>query len=685
MKLFHAISASVALLFASCTDDIEPGKTDENRIVFGISQSNPDFAPQRKQMRLQSSEGDTIPFSLKTMATGIQTRGVQMTSFTTFRVYAMQHNGTDTPVQLFGNEQVTQNGTVWTTAKTYYWPQAPRELSFWAIAGAGAETLHPRHVAGSMELDYTVPSDPASQPDLMMAYTDPMRPTGETNTLVPMSFYHIFSSVKFVVGNTMQPGKVKSITISGAGATGTCTDGIWTDIRNPQSFTLNIDKPTTGAEHKGDELSTPDLTLMMIPQTLGDNAQVTVEFEREDGTVRSHTASLASQQWNRGICYVYSIGVTPEYELEFTQTPPQADAHYVISETKIHAANLPQNKKWVLSATADDGADVTVQLKPDANTYVSQGFWTYNSRGSQTITGDGDQDVYIFLPENVSGKTRIVTLSLKPEGYPDELAVTQTIEQVSPGTGGWEQICETVDADYGFFWDYVIRLIYPYDIRLNIFSDYTENKIRTRINAIINQYNASAYAKPVIYQPSIARRFYVEINYTYFNNIATEAASSTTDGLTNTKQLYQRIGSSSPYVLELAFRNTMKFEEGKDDETTYRDPVNGDGLTLNPTKEERTISTSYITTVLKKNRYQYITSVNDAGETVHSVKLNESDIVWYAPACGEFTNIPDMIEPVIPSNTWSSTAAANTQAYNGASALFSRTQKFKVRAKRTGY
>lgn len=683
MKLFHAISASIVLLLASCTDDIEPGKSDDNRILFGISQSNPDFAPQRKQMRLQSAEGDTIPFSLKTMATDMPTKGVPMTSFTTFQVYAMQHNGTDTPRQLFGNEQVTQNGTVWTTANTYYWPQAPRELSFWAIAGTGATTLRPRHVAGSMQLDYTVPSDPVSQPDLMMAYTDPMRPTGGTNMLVPMSFYHIFSSVKFVVGKTMQPGKVKTITVSGINATGTCTTGTWTDIRNPQSFTLNIDKATTGAEHKGDELSAPNLTLMMIPQTLGDNASVTVEFEREDGTVRSHTASLASQQWNRGICYIYSIGVTPEYELEFTQTPPQADAHYVISETKIHAANLPQNKKWVLSAASDDGADVTVQLKSDANMYVSQGFWTYNERGTKTITGNGDQDVYIFLPENVSGKTRTVTLSLKPEGYPDELAVTQTIEQVSPGSGGWEQINETADADYGFCWDYVIRLLYPYNIGT---SPYRRDQIEARINAIINQYNASAYAKPVLYWPSIlSRRIYVEIDYTYFNNVATQAASSATDGLTNTKQLYQRIGSSSPYVLELAFRNTMKFEEGQTNVPTYRDPKTIDDLPLNPTMEERTISTSYITSVLKKNRYQYMTSVTDAGETVHSVKLNESDIVWYAPACGEFNNIPGLIDPISPSETWSSTAADGDQSYNGTSVLFQRTQKFKIRAKRTGY
>ncbi len=692
------ISAIAASLTACDESTFTPDNSDScDGIAFSISE-NISRADSREQHILSLTEFslyNTNNASDSIRCTVTDTKGIDLDDIPAsrgtmiseagrvndFACYALMNS---TGKYLMADKLYQRDGSVFSTNPIVYWPGSHTNLDFYAYTPAETEGLVPDNTKHSFT--YTVPTNASSQIDLMTAANTGI--AGNYNRIVPLNFKHLLSAVQIVTDIGFESGTVTDIRITNALNSGTMT------ISSTPSWELaatRTDFSITGSANTnvetGSDLTTGNRTFLLLPQTLTDDMtlQITINV---DGTVKTMSTPLnkgSVKEWVMGHMYKYRL--RPDYTLEFATVPhANPDAHYVIDSLDIHADKLPNGRNWVLTASADDGADVTVQLRSDVNIYAPQGFWTYNSRGTRSITGSGDQRVYIFYPENISTQNRTVTLTLNVDGLPAQTAETHTVSQYCPATGGWEQIRESENSPYGFDWNRKAYIIYAYNIKLT--GQYTENRIRARINSIISRYNAEAYTSIHKYWAwtSAGNRLYIEIDYEKLSNTFIDARSSS-DGLSNTKNLFTVGGPAATMSFENALLNTMKFEQGKETEPAYRYPDNSSNDSEVPKPSgEINMNSGLLSNILKKNRYKYEEIiVSGTGNIQRRVSIDPNDIVWYAPAYGEFSSAPSgMIVPVSPNQTWSSTIAGSPNAYLGNGTQADRSTNYRVRARRTG-
>lgn len=588
------------------------------------------------------------------------------------------------------------------TGTPYYWPTTPgSSLSFWAMAGIDAQGVSITRSSDStegMEINYTVPQRANDQTDLLLATTGKLNTPGQR---VPLQFKHLCGAVKFVIGTEMQPGTIKNIALSGIKSQGKYTT-TWENLSGSATFPIAIDKPTDGNTVPGTPV-TPDYnTLMMIPQTLGEEAMLTVVFQDNvTGTERKLTAPLKGQTWRQGKTTTYHIGITPGFKIEFTNEVEPQDAHYVICNSAIRVSGLPADKRWTITAKASDNSDPTIQFTADVNEFVKQGFWTDKemlngttktnrwARGTSVVegTGSGEFPLTVFLPENASDANRTVTLTLSVDGAPAKYAVTQEISQLPPhwvGNEGWEQIDDNQNGAYGF--SYTAHHVYVYyDGNYQIGN--TLSLIKSMIDKIIAQYNASDYVD--IYYKSYAAkyRYALDINYEKLSNLGLNASSGS-NGLNNTRQLFNFGGSAVSNTFEealvelkrvgdetiTAFRKRSTSTAWNDIDNRFGFPKWVEGTAINESQA--------LSIVLKKNRY-YLNRYTDSGTGMESTapRITEDNIVWYLPAYEQFSNLP--AGSYAPNDFWSSTAYDNaTQAYLGNGTPASRTTQKRIRVMR---
>ena len=339
--------------------------------------------------------------------------------------------------QFYMDENVSENGNnLWSTTNTYYWPGDGHSLQFYAWAPVDAAfTATPQNPAETT-LDYTVPKVVAEQKDIVVATTNEME--GNSNTVVPLTFRHICTAVRFETGSQMQAGTIRNVTLKGIKKTGTynmATD-IWELTEDTDVFTQELNHPTTGTETAGSEVTSAAQTFMMLPQTLSDGATVEVVFvDGTTGTERTLSASIAGMDWPQGTTVTYRISITPEYELEFISEPEMQDAHYIIYPIHIKAGDNIPDGSWTLTSTDPDN----VTLRTDLTILTRRGFWVEEDKGTASITstavGD-DITVYAFLTENAGEATREINLELKPTNSADAIPQTFTISQLCPSWNG---------------------------------------------------------------------------------------------------------------------------------------------------------------------------------------------------------------------------------------------------------
>lgn len=716
MKAYPYLALLPALACAGCSDDPQsPAEGDSRGIVFCISAdaalSRSDGAVRDTGMLTLTADGCepvAVSMSVSDMthaSTGSRGTPVNGTDdLKDFSIYSWFYRDAAAAAQPFFTRETAQDhGGYWSTPTTYYWPTgAGTSLCFWALAGIdtpGVNIIDPGTGPDDMTIEYNVPREAASQTDLLLATTGRINTPGER---VPLTFRHLCAAVRFVAGSEMQPGTIRSITLSGIASQGRYT-GTWSTAGSKTDFTLTTDKDTDENTPAGSALTTQYNTMMMLPQRLGDDATLTVVFEdRVTGTERRMSASLAGREWRQGTVTTYHIGITPEYKLEFTQQPDTQDAHYVICRSAVHISGLPAGKAWTLTVSPSDDSDPSIQLTADINEFARQGFWTdremsngsptsRSARGSRQIkgTGPGEFPLTVFLPENISDSPRTVTLTLSVDGAPTQNSVTQQILQLAPGwTGntGWEQIDDNENAAYGF--SYTAHHVYVYyDGYFNVGSGAeTLRQIKSMIDNIIAQYNASGYTDIIMKRHWAGKyRYAVDINYEKLSNLGLNAASAT-DGLTNTRQLFNFGGSGVTSTFETALQGLRRI--GDESVTAFRKRDNASGSIDNdfgfPQWVEGTAinESQALSAVLKKNRY-YLNRYTDSGTGMEATapRILETDIVWYLPARDEFAALPANYNS--SGTYWSSTACDNaTEAYSGDGTPTLRSTRKKIAAAR---
>lgn len=363
-------------------------------------------------------------------------------------------------------------------------------------------------------------------------------------------------------------------------------------------------------------------------------------------------------------------------------------------------SDVPDGKAWTLTARASDGADVSVQLTAEADTFATKhGFWidkymtngttitSESARGTNTVKGSGSGDfpLTVFLPENVSDADRTITLTLNVDGLPADCAVTQDITQVSPlwnSTTGWEQIDDHISGMYGFYYNAQHVYVYNYWSSSSVIDG-----VESSVKQLVNQYNASSYVTYKRYSRWIPPyyRFYVLIDYSKLNNLGGKALSSTA-GLENTKELFRLGGPAISETFKNALFTLKKVQDGsqafrerdkpgmensKDDEYNLPEWIDGTEI-----KESQ-----MLTLVLKKNRYYLNRYTDSQGYATTAPLIREEDIKWYLPAYEQFNGMP--AEYTVPADYWSSTSYNDAEhSYAGNGALQQRTAQLKIRVAR---
>lgn len=587
------------------------------------------------------------------------TRGAAVTQddfYDKFHVLAYwKKDGTSTG-QFYMNTDVTDKGNnLWSSDRTYIWPGKAHTLTFYAWAPADAGITSPSSPE-STTLEYTVPTTVTDQKDVVVATTEEI--AGNANTTQPLAFRHICTAIKFKVGDQMQAGTIKKITISGvhnSGAYDMASDS-WQLGSNTTGFSIEQDIEMTGNE-SGSMITDGENTFMMLPQELPAGAKVEIIFhDSQAGTDRTFSASIGGMTWPQGKTVTYTLSITPEYELEFISEPELQDAHYIIYPIHIKAGDVPGG--WTITSSDPDN----VTLRTDLTILTRRGFWIEEDKGTASVssTAQGDDiTIYAFLTENAGEENRTVTLEMRPTNLPDAAPQTFTIEQLCPswnGNLGCERIEEYDEGftgyPWGFKWDKDLIIYYDFGFAFNNLG----YKIITFVYLTFLQNNQW------VSQDAGILHYGVEFNFGQMG--APNVALDANNGRENTLELYNYNGlNEASSMMEM-------FEEW--------------GIT--PDKDLPTNPTIFAarTCALKNKFNKEITT--DEGQTVERAVLYPENLKWYLPAQNQAPDMKDEQYP-LQGEYWTSTGISdNLNAYKytvgGSTSAVDRNTSLRVRAVR---
>lgn len=373
------------VLLASCRDEIETGAYTGPYIRFSVSEGSEwhstraaggpaeKAVPRDSVQPLHGGDGNT-PLYLHTLYTdsiaspssdvcpdtAVLTRATPVKDdnmYGSFGVSAYSYTGSwsesRTP-DYFYNATASKSGSGdYALASTYYWPGASYKMKFFAYAPKdnGQYVLSGSTHPGSPTIGVTIPSDVNDQEDLLVAQTAEL--AGNTNTAVALTFNHALTAVRFVCGNDMQDGTVKSVSLKNVYSKGTYNMGTqtWSDVDTPADFSQTLGKTTTGTPDEA--LTTDAQTFMMIPQTLPDGAQIEVVFTDKSNVDHTLTADIKGTVWPIGKTVTYKISsssINWTYELSVNMpgdfTYSGGTQQYSVTSYKHNSRGDKQPAQW---------------------------------------------------------------------------------------------------------------------------------------------------------------------------------------------------------------------------------------------------------------------------------------------------------------------------------------------------
>ena len=250
------------------------------------------------------------------------TRGTLLNNETiaSMGVYAWRSDGKAGQPDYMYNVAVTREAS-WTPSDEYLWP-SDASLHFLAYspyqeaAVTSEGIIRLPSITGPMTLDYISPDAVADQSDLMVA-----TPMDASASPVKITFNHALSGIRFATGAKLSPCKIKKIILSGVSSSGTLNleSAAWSNLSGSGEWSISPDidlSAVAGSEfvEAGKEISAADSTILMIPQTLGENAKLSVIVE-SNGILNTMTASLSGQEWKAGKTTTYRISGSPDSDI----------------------------------------------------------------------------------------------------------------------------------------------------------------------------------------------------------------------------------------------------------------------------------------------------------------------------------------------------------------------------------
>lgn len=698
-----AVLLSLSLFSCSSEDAFDLENRDSARnIRFGVS--TPEDEAQNYLAARQAGEAIIDHFVLRSntsrdtlcvntvisdrfektasMATIATRATMQKTMYDNFNVVA-QLKDTDGSLgsQFYMNETATKSGDVWQPSAIYYWPDN-RQLRFMAWAPTEAAVFEetptsPGVDANKTTIKYTVPTNASKQRDIMAAATDYMSnpATGATCSPVGLQFKHLCTAVIIKTGSDITDGSIKSVKITNVRKTGTydMTTSAWTLAGETANYSISPDF-ATGGKPDGTKIHNDDATFMMLPQTLGAESKLEVEFhDNISGNDRTLTASLNGAVWPMGKTITYRLSITPEYDLQFVTEPTLQDAHYIIYPIKIKVDPklVELNKKgevvgggWTLKSTSSK-----VTLCKELTELTSLGYWVEEDRGTQTIEGTetGEVTVYAFIEENIEWGNREMELELTPKKYPSAKPAKFTIRQLCPSWNTNGLGCERFeDGQYpwGFLWDNDMKI--TYDMK-DAGGHGFWGPGRRWVMKIQIKYYGDKYKEYITYTQSWSLQLQsVTIDFSKVPKL--DVADDPDNGNLNTWELYNFNGVSDVTGLMAQ----LKEWGGVPDKE----------LPENPAEYAARMC-------ILKNKFNKEEIASEGSKKTYRPVLKRENLVWYLPSKNEFSMVVDNEYP-LNGTYWTSTASEvandNENSYkylqNSGPSLEKRTNLHSIRAVR---
>lgn len=678
-SIYAALFIGASSMLYSCNDDIRPGDKNDSsdRVCFRLTEASWGNAADTRSTSPVSREiGRAVLRSTESSDTlcltaietnginlGSSTRGSQISSkddLSSFGCFAYVGTTPGKYTQFYiNNDEYTKNGEIYQSDNIQYWPGSALNFKFYCYAPFNASGLSLPESPESTILQYVVPESVTDQKDLMLAPTEEY--PGNRNDQVPLTFTHLLSAVRIVTGKNMQAGTVKSVSFKNLyGSANIDMDNptAWQDYSlYESSYTVSPNVTVTSGQ--ADQVIVGgENTLLMLPQTMKpvDGLEPTIlTIVFNDGTKDRTLETELTGEWLMGMTYTYYLSITPEYTLEFNETEPIADAHYVIKPIHIKAGDLNGGSYTVVSSNPD-----ICKLRANLVGPEEQGYWPKESTAdgdfvrsnSLTLNAEGDVLVYAFLTENATEADRTVDLQLQYNGSTvNTLTLTQKCPVwTSDGTMGWENTEEDPEKPFGFAWNRKVT----YD---------RNNGWGTVILSILNAFGGLSDNPAVQWtKVKVGRLTFVTgctIDYSQVQSLSNVYDDN--DGLANTKAFRANSASDlSALESNLQAICTATSESG-----------------------DNIKSVDFAALVcIKKNACDIDKQTGADNSVVYMPSFTGADIKWYLPASGQFTGMPaDMNGKVY----WSSTAIndnENAYSWNGAAAPTLRMENHNVRAVR---
>lgn len=208
----------------------------------------------------------------------------------------------------------------------YYWPLDDK-IQFFAYSPVTAVTYKNPTEAGYPTFEYTI-AEVANQEDLVVAYTKNQTKAKADKGVVSLAFKHVLTQINFKLKakDANFTYKVDSIVLLNIPNRATFTYGdpetaigAWKDFSGSASYKYDADYSTSLTSASDAELRKTDNALMLMPQTLGNDAKIEIRYSvtnTESGKVFDGTkaVSLKGETWKAGDKILYTLSLPSEAE-----------------------------------------------------------------------------------------------------------------------------------------------------------------------------------------------------------------------------------------------------------------------------------------------------------------------------------------------------------------------------------
>ena len=167
----------------------------------------------------------------------------------------------------------------------------------------------------------TTADDIINQPDLIVATNTGSRQLSDADDAVQLDFYHALTAVSFAIDKDLadvvgKGGKMTSVTLKGIPNKGNCNLSVsatanvptaaWTMENGTGEYTFDLSNADIVVGDKDQALTSANQTLMMIPQTLPEGAELCFKLDM-NGTTQEWKVPLKGQVWEAGKSIIYKL------------------------------------------------------------------------------------------------------------------------------------------------------------------------------------------------------------------------------------------------------------------------------------------------------------------------------------------------------------------------------------------